>query len=195
MPGRCFLGIALPRGVLHLLAEAERAFLAHAHGWTDDKWVRRELQHVTLKFIGPLPDQSVDEAVAALGEALSQVPPFSLTLSGVRAVPSPRRASMLWAVFEGDVAAAASLARACDEVLAEGFGVEADTRSFKPHTTLVRTRKPRSAHEDAMQAAADAIQRGKDADRLVSVRHVTLYSSTLGPGGPSYERLSEIPLG
>jgi 2'-5' RNA ligase len=66
---------------------------------------------------------------------------------------------------------------------------------FRPHVTLCRTRTARAAPQDALKAADAALHaRGKENDRSVSVRSATLYSSTLGPGGPSYAVLDRIGL-
>jgi 2'-5' RNA ligase len=48
---------------------------------------------------------------------------------------------------------------------------------------------------DAVAAATARIANGKETDRSVSVRCVSLFSSTLEPGGPTYERLGTAPLG
>jgi RNA 2',3'-cyclic 3'-phosphodiesterase len=195
VPARCFLAIELSRGVLRVLGEAERALVHAQDAWAREKWVRADLRHITVKFIGPLPDDAVPGVLAALTAAVRDHAPMRLRLSDVRAMPSSRRASMLWGVFDGDVAGCAALAAVCDRVLAEQFGVDPEPRGFRPHTTLARTRSARRLSATAIEAARAAIAAGKDADRTVSVRSVTLFSSTLHPNGPEYVVLGSVPLG
>ena len=67
----------------------------------------------------------------------------SCALESLRAVPRPGRASMLWCVPEDPLGRCARLAQVADDVAAQ-FGVERETRTFTPHVTLVRARRPRS---------------------------------------------------
>lgn len=194
MPSRCFVSVELPQAALELLGEARLAFLDAAPAWAREKWVRPELLHLTLKFAGALPDAAVDDALCALADACAALPAFSLALAGVSAAPSAGRAQMLWATFTGDLEACADLARGVDVALAKGFGVPSDERPFRPHSTLARARRHRRAPGDAIAAAETCIAAGKETDRVVSVRSVTLVSSTLGPGGPVYETLGTVPL-
>ncbi len=194
MPSRCFVAVDLPPKGLALLSDARAAFLDAAPEWAGEKWVRPELIHLTLRFIGPLPDGAVAEALRVLGAACAARTPFELELAGIRAAPSARRATMLWATFGGEVGACRDLAGAMDAALERELDVAAPDRAFKPHVTLVRARGHRRVGADAIAAAQERFDAGKAADRSVSVRSVTLYSSTLGPGGPVYETLGSMPL-
>ena len=194
MPARCFLAIRLTRPVLHALRAAREAFLDPAPAWAREKWVRPELLHVTLKFLGPLPDEQVGPALEALARACEGLPRPVLRLAGVRAVPAPGRATMLWATFDDPDGVAARLAGAVDEMLAAEFGVPVDTRRFMPHATLVRARRPRPMPPAALAAAQAVLESVSEQDRIVSVPCFTLCSSTLGPGGPTYDDVGEVGL-
>jgi len=61
--------------------------------------------------------------------------------------------------------------------------------------TLVRARSPRRVDPDALaEAAALARAAGKEPDGVVSVRSVTLFSSTLRPTGPEYREIAVAEL-
>jgi RNA 2',3'-cyclic 3'-phosphodiesterase len=195
MPGRCFLAFDLPDPALDLLARVREAFVADAPAWKGERWVRRELQHITVKFIGALDDASLPEAKEELGRIAAGFEPFELRLDGVRAVPSARRASMLWAELGGDVEASTELAGHIDATLAERFDVEAAGKPHRPHVTLVRARRPRRAPQEALQAGSAMLEAGKEEERAVSVPSVTLYASTLSQHGPTYEVLAGFRLG
>jgi 2'-5' RNA ligase len=195
MPSRCFLAIDLAPGTVRLLDDADRAFLDLAPSWAGEKWVRPELRHITLRFIGPLADNAVADTLKHLGESVSSIPVFTLTLSGVRPQPSPRRATMLWASFGQGAGESAALASACDAMLTSRLDLEPLSARFTPHVTLVRARSRRAAPVEALDAARTVLLASKDEDRSVSVRSVTLYSSTLGRGGPEYLALGRASLG
>jgi len=174
----------LPDPVLATLGSARETFLAGAPAWTQEKWVARPLLHVTLAFLGVLDDGALEAGVPRMRKTATLLPPFELRLAGVAAVPSPRRATMLWATLSDPGDALTGLR---DELLAAfpSAGIPPDTRPLRPHVTLVRARSPRRVDPDALaDAAALARAAGKEPDGGVSVRSVTLFSSTLRPASP-----------
>jgi RNA 2',3'-cyclic 3'-phosphodiesterase len=195
MPSRCFLALTLAPEVLDALDAVRGAFVEAAPSWRDEKWVLPELQHVTVKFIGALPDDAVPELVAELATAIEGVGCVSLRPADVRAVPGLRRATMLWAMLEGDLARVSRLHDRADALLASRFEVAADERAFRPHVTLVRARRPRAVPGEALAAAQSALAASsKRAVGFPSVPRLTLFASTLGRHGPRYESIGEIPL-
>jgi len=191
VPARCFLAITLPAPALRALTEARAAFLEAAPAWAGEKWVRPELLHVTVAFFGAVPDARLDTLVAGLEAFTSVTRPFTLRLTGARAVPSQRRASMIWASLDGDVDAVSAVR---DHALAAA-GCAADPRRFSPHVTLARARGVRRVHHVALQAADRILsEAGKTAVGTMSVPSLTVFSSTLDGSGPSYRPLSVIAL-
>lgn len=195
MRARCFIAVPLAQEALALAADARRAFLDVAPSWSGEKWVRPDIMHMTLMYAGPLSDVAVDDALEVLAEECLAHAPFELVLAGVRAVPAHGQARMLWATFDGATHRCTRLSSAISNALAEPLDIPRDDRAFVPHVTLVRSREPRHVPPAAIDAASAALMSGKETDRIVSVRYVTLYASTLGPGGPVYEELGSVPLG
>jgi 2'-5' RNA ligase len=192
---RCFIAVPLPPPALMLADDAGRAFLDVAPQWSTEKWVRAELMHMTLMYAGPLSDVAVDDALLVLAEECPAHAPFEMALAGVAAVPGHGHARMLWATFDRDTHRCDRLASAISNAMAQRMGIPRENRAFVPHVTLVRSRAPRPAPPGAIDAANASLTSGKETDRTVSVRYVTLYASTLGPGGPVYEELGSVPLG
>ncbi|SDT72163.1 RNA 2',3'-cyclic phosphodiesterase [Actinoplanes derwentensis] len=88
---------------------------------------RSEKWHVTLVFLGDVPDD------AAVVRALSETPPpapFSLRLSG-----GGRFGPVVWAGLEGDVPALHTCQAAVRSSLAT-VGFPSDPRPFRPHLTV-----------------------------------------------------------
>jgi len=188
---RTFIGIPLPDDVVDTFADASDAVKAADESWRGEKWVPRENVHVTLKFLGNIAEDSIEELAEAVAHAAALHVPFELCHGDLRAVPNPKRARMLWGTFvdpEGCCSAlAAELDRACLE-----FGVQPDERTFKPHATLVRARVPQPVAEAALEAAREELARLPE---CVSVASTTLFSSRLTPRGPIYTALRECELG
>lgn len=190
MPSRTFVAIPLTAPVRSALSTTREAFLAEAPGWRGEKWVDDLHLHVTLKFIGPLPDASLGAVAAAMQAACWAVPAFGITFANVRAVPGPKRARMLWAESAVGGEEAAALATAIDAALAP-FDVPAEDRSFKPHATLARARCPRRVPECALETATNILS---GADASMSVLRASLYSSISGKEGPTYAELASAAL-
>lgn len=208
---RVFVGLELSddarRGLSAVAALVRRLDPA----WGAEKWVAPENLHVTLAFAGGLDEASTRGLVASLGPALARLEPEDVVLRGLVAVPSPRRAVMLWAVPGCDTPGVSAVAAEVMRLVAEAGGVN-DERPFRAHLTLVRARRPRRVArailDEAWGVAADPASAsgsasashdpelvGKPAERIVSGGAVTVFSSTLTPRGPIYEVLARIPVG
>jgi 2'-5' RNA ligase len=192
VPGRVFVALELPEPARDLLDHTLAAFLAAAPSWNNEKPVDAGLFHVTLAFIGAMPDPALPALIERLDDAARAVGPFMLELDSVRAVPSRRRATMVWASLAGEVEDASRLAGAIERAA----GLPESGRPFRPHVTLARARRPRRVHDGAITAAEATLSAaGRETDRIVSVRSVTVFSSTLGKSGPAYEPLAVLALG
>jgi 2'-5' RNA ligase len=195
MPSRAFVALTLPDPARAVLLDACGAFRGAAPGWVGEKWVDAGLLHVTVKFIGPLTDAAVPALVDALTDEASRHPHFALEIADLRPVPSKRRAAMLWARLAGDTERCELLASGFEGVLEEIVGVDRDVRSFRPHVTLSRARRPRGVPVAALDAASAVLTDPATASaRAMSVASATLFASTLGPTGPRYDTLGVIPL-
>lgn len=195
MPARSFLAVELPDSSRALIAGACAEFRAVAPAWAGEKWVAPALLHITVKFIGALPDPSVIPLLEALREESARHAPLQLEVADIRAVPSLRRASMLWARVGGEIERCELLASGLEGVLEQMLGVARDTRTFRPHLTLVRAREHRAVAETTLEAVNTYLREpARAGGRAMSVPYVTLFSSTLGTAGPAYRELGSIPL-
>ena len=192
MPDRVFVAIELAAAPRTLVTRCVTTFLAADPSWAGEKLVAPDVLHVTLAFLGPVPGPGLGDLVERLTSAAAASPSLELSLAQLRCVPSPRRAAMLWITLGGDVGGVERLA----STIARAADLEAALRPFVPHITLARARRPRPADPSACaRAGAVLSESGREADRSMSVRAATLFSSTLGPAGPSYQRLAVLPLG
>jgi 2'-5' RNA ligase len=146
-----------------------------------------ERWHLTLLFLGAVPDARVPQLVTGAAPAVAAAPPMRLRLAGGGRFGSRRRPQVAWAGLDGDVAALSELAVRLARV-ARSLRLEVEERPFRPHLTLGRWRPGRPADGDLTDRLAD--YRGPD----WPVDVVRLYESHLGPA-PSYDVLGEWPVG
>jgi 2'-5' RNA ligase len=191
---RAFLAITLPRSLKNTLMQCREAFLTSDSAWRDEKWVAEENLHVTLRFLGNVPDPACALVAERSALELSPLEPYRLRLDVVRAVPRPRSASLVWVAPSAGAAETSEVAEAL--TAATSFlDFEPDNRSFKTHVTLVRSRHPRRVTHEALDAMEHCLHRAEERAVAMSVREVTLYASTLTPKGPVYEELAVVPFG
>jgi RNA 2',3'-cyclic 3'-phosphodiesterase len=187
---RTFIGIPLIDDFADAFIDACEAVKTADPSWRGEKWVPRQNMHVTLKFLGDIAEDDVSSLADTVARTAALQAAFDLADPGLRAVPNPRRARMLWGTFadpDGRCAAlAAELDRAC-----LAFGVPSEERTFKPHATLVRARRERHIQEAAIEAAREPLKRLPD---RMSVPSITLYSSRLTSREPVYTVLRECRL-
>jgi len=190
---RAFLGIELAPNVRQTLGACCDAIRRESIPWRAEKWVAEENLHVTLKFLGQVPETALTEIERAVARACEQMGEYPLTLGAVEAIPRPRATAMLWGTTTDGAEETANLAAELERRLS-AVGYERSDKPFKAHITLVRTRKPRAMPFEALDAANRLLFGAEERETRMSVRGVTLYSSTLTPHGPVYEELSFVPL-
>jgi len=175
---RLFIALDLPEAVA-----AEVRGLCQ--GLPHVRWSNPEQLHLTLRFLGEVPEEEVAALRARLETVVS--PPFELGLRGVGVFPPKRRpARVLWAGVAPHEPALA-LKAAVDNAL--GPDPEAAGRAFSPHLTLARLREdPRAALDAYLKERA-----GFTGARW-SVDAFHLYQSTLGPDGARHDLVQRYPL-
>ncbi len=176
---RAFIAIPLPDEIkATLLATIER-LKGKTRGM---KWVRSDALHVTLKFLGDIPEDLVGELSRELDGCIREYPVFTLSLSGLGAFPGLKRPRVVWAGLGGEMKELSALARSVEAACAR-CGLPEEKRPFSAHITLGRLKAPTVLDLDNSSLT------GKFA-----VSEVLLIRSELLPGGPRYTVLHRSSL-
>lgn len=178
---RCFVAIAVPEG-------PSRALEAVQDGLKLGRLTDPDQFHLTLAFLGEVPDAEVEAAHDGL--ALVRGAPFELQLAGLGCFGN-RDARALWAgvADRGPVAALAERVRSA----LYGMGVVLERRRFRPHVTLARL-SGAEARDEAAIARTLALWDGFPAPAF-TVDRFSLYRSTLTKGGAIHDALADYELG
>ena len=152
-------------------------------------WTKPENLHVTMNFLGDVPDESIAElcdlAGGAVGDWDLARDEATFTVGPLICFPPHKRARMIWApVGEGNDVLA-SLHAVLNRALAAG-GWRSESRPFKGHVTVARIKSANV--EAAVRQLPD------DALGTVTATELMFYQSVLTPGGPIYSPLERIPL-
>ena len=179
---RLFVAVSLPVGHLERVEAATEDLRAL---WPAARWMKRENQHVTLKFLGSTPPERLDDVRDAVARVARGHEAQTVELSQLGIFPGPRRARVLWIGLHDPGQLLASLAGALDAAL-EPLGYEPEKREFHPHLTLARFRTPEPIAGDLPALQFDLAP--------FVVDRVELFRSHLHPKGARYEVLESFPL-
>jgi len=146
------------------------------------RWVRPEGIHLTLKFLGEVPDETEPDVRAALGRAAQGGHELPLSVQGFGAFPAPDRPRVIWVGVDPDPAIELLQHRVEQEFEPLGFAPEG--RPFHPHLTLGRAE--RDAGPRAFSALAPALGE-LHYHQTTMVETVDLMQSTLQSGGSVYQ--------
>ncbi|HEX9763952.1 MAG TPA: RNA 2',3'-cyclic phosphodiesterase [Candidatus Acidoferrales bacterium] len=173
------LGETVRAAVRDLIGRLQRAR-------ADVRWVRPEGMHLTLKFIGEVPEDKLEPIRAALGGVTSPKP-VTLEFRELGYFPNERRPHVLWVGIE----ASDNLANLAGQLEAalEPLGIEREERDYVPHLTLGRFKSAKRA--DKLQeeiAALASTEFGR-----VETSEFFLFQSKLSPAGAQYTKLERFP--
>lgn len=152
-------------------------------------WVRVEGIHLTLKFLGNIPEELIERIKPALERAAGQTGPLRIETAGCGAFPGIKSPRVIWVGIGGQIAPLAELAGRVEEELA-ALGLKPEERPFKPHLTVGRVKGSRSLKvlKEMLLIHADFAAEPFDAAEIV------LYKSELRPDGARYTPLFKTPL-
>jgi 2'-5' RNA ligase len=184
---RLFVAVNLPPDVrVGMWAAAEPA----RRGSAPVRWVAADGIHVTLKFLGEVADERMEELRQALVRAAAGIRSFTLTLTPGGVFPAPSRPRVFWAGLDADPQLELLQHGVEREFAPLGFPTEA--RAFHPHVTLGRAE--RDAGPADLRRAAERLAAVPFAGTVL-VETVDLMRSTLSPRGARYEAVHRVALG
>ena len=181
---RLFTGISLPEEVTGNLSALIDRLRLTAHL----RWSPVDNLHITSKFIGEWPEARLQEMIDAL-QPLGRRPAFDVSVNGVGWLPNPHSPRILFAAIKAGPELA-ELATAT-EAATTAIGVDRETKPYRPHLTLARSKDTGVSLGPLRQAVAQIESPDFGTIRVDSFK---LYLSKMGPSGSIYTQLAEIPL-
>ncbi len=184
---RVFCAIELPE------TARERVFrrIAHLKEAVPDakaSWSRDANLHLTLKFLGEIPQKSVPDLSNAASRAATGLAPFSIRLEEAGVFPKHGQPHVLW-IGINDSSGKLSELHARLEAESVNAGFEKDDRPFHPHLTVARLRQPRHARTLA------AAHRELDFEPAeIAVSELLVIRSELSSAGSKYSIISRHAL-
>ena len=183
---RLFIAIELPEEVKQGIARVQDQL---KRSGASAGWTRPEGIHLTLKFLGEVSDEKVQEIMAALAYAAQGTGTLNLSVEGAGAFPQMKNPRVLWVGVGGDVVRLGILQAAVEDALGK-IGFEREARKFSPHLTLARIRfpKPLDNWQQVIEGIKDVKLSGFEVCRL------SLMKSELKREGAVYTEIGSIEL-
>ena len=148
----------------------------------DVNWVTTESMHVTLVFLGEVDERELLPVCRAVTKVAKSEPPFTLSVSGVSAFPTPRRPKILWAGITEGVPEIVRLHGKLEAAMLELGAYRKEDRAYTPHLTLGRAK----TEADGELLVAEFPKYLSWQGGTTAVEEVLIMGSELRREGPEY---------
>jgi 2'-5' RNA ligase len=185
---RTFIAVELSEDVR---SQAVRLIDRLARSDAKVKWVGPENMHLTVKFLGDVPEEQIASVCAAVGDAVRASAPFEAELRGAGAFPNAARARTIWLGVGTGTDQLVQMHASLDKAL-RALGFPREGRKYHPHLTLGRVRgrgRPPAGLADQLRENSDFLA------GTASIDEAVVFSSDLTPQGPVYRALGRLTLG
>jgi len=192
---RTFVAIELEASVRQALAQVQTTLRSRLEKSVGPdariQWIKPASIHLTLKFLGDIPEERVSDIQAVLARVASGHRRFTVDVEGLGVFPDVRAPRVVWVGLTAHVDALKRLAADVEAALGV-IGFTTELKPFHPHLTLARV-KDRA--RDVGRALSDGGVLTQDAKLgFLSVAAVSLMKSELQPSGSVYTQLCHLPL-
>jgi RNA 2',3'-cyclic 3'-phosphodiesterase len=186
---RLFIAIDLPLEVKALLRSLQATLKPNVSGV---RWADPDGTHLTLKFLGNVKYESVDEIKRGMSRAASRIHPFELQTTTLGGFPSLQRPRVIWLGITGDMNTLQTTHAAIEQEIAP-LGFPTEDRPYHPHLTLGRSvKQPTSAQ---LAGIGHALTNTKVPQQVgFEVRDIVLMRSELRPDGAHYTPIAHAAL-
>ena len=182
---RTFIAIELPVEVKQAARQIQNRLRESIEGI---RWVKHENIHLSVKFLGNVEENRINDIAAAVKNAVKDISVMILKTGHLGIFPNEKRPRILWLGIEGDVREFIRMSKNCESELAK-LGYEKDAREIKPHITVGRIRsskKQKGLVTILKDIPIESIEFRADALKLMR--------SELNPNGAVYTNLRSVKL-
>ena len=180
---RTFVAIEIPA---EICSRIQKLMDALRRAPSDVRWSRPEGLHITLKFLGEIPVEKVEQVKRQL-QSLQPVAPVAINIAGAGFFPNDRAPRVIWLGIEAPPELGQLAARV--EQSLESLGFPKENRPFAPHLTLGRFRAVDGlAPLLGILRQQEPVQMGS-----FTAAEFSLYESQIASGGSIYKKIARFP--
>ena len=156
------------------------------------RWAKSDQLHLTLRFLGDVPADGVEELKISVGAVCRNAQPLSLRAEGVGFFPNPRSPRVIWMGINDRAGRLVDLQQQIETAVGP-FSLEPGEKNFTGHVTLGRLKNPKPADIRDLAARVQSLEK-----RLFgewTAHEIEIIRSELSPGGARYTSLAVFRLG
>lgn len=186
---RTFIAIELPQDIKDILGRLQDKLKKCG---ADVKWVKSDNIHLTLKFLGEIEEEKLNEINRIIEDIAKDKPEFKVALFELGAFPNVNHPKIIWVGIKDANNEIELIAEELEEKL-ESLGIPKEERKFSAHITIGRIKSQLNLNKltEALNILRDEFLKE---DLGFTVAKITVFKSTLNPSGPLYEHLKEVNL-
>ncbi|HTN77664.1 MAG TPA: RNA 2',3'-cyclic phosphodiesterase [Pirellulaceae bacterium] len=159
----------------------------------DVKWVAPQEMHITLKFLGDVPNVEVPDICRIAQQVAAEFEPFDIDFLGAGAFPEISRPKTIWlGIAPGeDFDRLQALNERLETRLHEDLGFARERRRFQPHLTLGRV----NTTTGSTQALSEILATQTEFDgSLAEIDELLIFASFQEKQGPVYNVMGRAEL-
>jgi len=190
-PLRLFVAISIPEPVRDEIIHGQRELQPLAPRGAV-RWTRPDQFHLTLRFLGDVPADGVEDLKKSVGAVCRNAWPLSLRAEGVGFFPNPRSPRVIWVGINDREGRLVDLQKQIEAAVGP-FSPEPGEKNFTGHATLGRLKNPKPS--DIRDLAARAQSLAKRLFGEWTAHEIEIIRSELSPAGARYTSLAAFRLG
>lgn len=151
-------------------------------------WVKPDLQHLTLRFLGKTPDNFIDQLLKSMEIVAQETEKFELEINKLGVFGSKYAPKVLWYGFQDFIKFKELFLKL--EPLINNIGFEPNYGNFVPHLTIGRIKKI----ENKRMFTEIVTQNQPIFSQTIPIHEIQLIRSKLSADGPKYTILDKFNL-
>lgn len=152
-------------------------------------WVKKENLHITLKFLGEIEENKVEEVEKILSEISKSKKSFEVEVKEIGVFPNLSFPRVIWIGIKDDTNSLLSIVNLLEKKLCE-HGFKKEDKEFVAHLTIARIKKLNNLSE-----IKNYVEKHKNVDfGKNKVNNITFFQSILRPEGPEYKVIKKFLL-
>jgi len=185
---RAFIALEIPKPILENIQTQTKDLRENINS-SLVRWVPFTNIHLTVKFLGDVPQANLVFVKQMLTHAAKVNAPFDIQLTHLGSFPTPGRPRVLWIGIQAP--AALEALHQSIEIASNRLGYTPEPRAFSPHLTLGRVRPNLSSAE--LQKIRETLERSSlQKPGNATIEEIHLYQSDLQPSGSVYKKLFSV---
>lgn len=180
---RAFIAVDLPK---QIKMEIDKMITGFRQINSGIRWVKAANLHLTLRFLGNIPEESVPSLAEGIMGNVEGLKRFDMSLSGLGGFPNLRRPRVIWVGTGNGTEKLKALASDVEKAAIDsGFG-KAD-KPFSSHLTIGRVKYPKG-----LDSLLERIEKTEYNSKAFDISEVIIFKSDLSPAGPKYTKLEAV---